>query len=72
MSKILVEFGRRVKRLRGHMGISQEQFAFKCHLHRTYISDIERGVRNVSLENLEKIARSFDMSVSKLLDFKEV
>jgi len=54
------------------MGISQEQFAFKCHLHRTYISDIERGVRNVSLENLEKIARSFDMSVSKLLDFKEV
>jgi len=51
------------------MGISQEELAFLCGLHRTYISDIERGTRNVSLENIEKIARALNVSPKDLFDF---
>ena len=50
--------------------ISQEDFADMCGLHRTYISDIELGKRNVSLENIERIALALDMSLSDF--FKEV
>ena len=44
-------FGQAIRKLRMEQGISQEKFADLCNLHRTYISDIERGVRNISLEN---------------------
>ena len=50
--------------------ISQEEFAEMCGLHRTYISDIELGKRNVSLENIEKIANALNISISQL--FAEV
>lgn len=47
--------------------MSQEEFADMCGLDRTYIGGIERGERNVSLVNIEKIARAFKTSVSELL-----
>jgi transcriptional regulator with XRE-family HTH domain len=62
-----VVFGRTVRRLRLRLGLSQEKFAERCRLHRTYIGDIERGERNVSLENIIKIARGLGVSPSRLL-----
>lgn len=67
---LLLAFGQTVRRIRLSKDISQEQFADMCDLHRTYISDIELGKRNVSLENIGKMASALDMSISKL--FQEV
>lgn len=69
-SEIRVKFGRTLRRLRKNQGVSQEVFADRCDLHRTYISDIERGERNVSLENIEKIAKVLNVRISEL--FREV
>ena len=63
---ILERFGNRVRELRKSQGISQEAFADKCGLNRTYISGIERGKRNVALCNIEAIARAFGISISEL------
>jgi transcriptional regulator with XRE-family HTH domain len=49
------------------LGLSQEAFAEKADLHRTYIADIERGKRNVSLRNIEKIAGALNLSMSELM-----
>ncbi|ARP44653.1 Regulatory protein MunI (plasmid) [Geobacillus thermodenitrificans] len=54
------------------MGISQEELAFRCGLHRTYISDIERGTRNVSLENIERIAHALNVPPKDLFDFSSI
>ena len=67
---ILIKFGETVRNLRQSKQISQEQFADMCGLHRTYISDIELGKRNVSLENIEKIAKALEITISQL--FMEV
>lgn len=48
------------------LGISQEELAFRSGLHRTYISDVERGFRNVSLENIQNIANALEISISEL------
>lgn len=61
--------GQRIKELRTKQGLSQEEFAFKCDLDRTYITSLERGKRNISLENLEKIAKAFNMTLSKFFNF---
>ncbi len=53
---ILKVFGSNVRRYRTALGVSQEKFAEMCGLHRTYISDIERFQRNISLDNIQKIA----------------
>lgn len=67
---IQVLFGRAIRKFRTEKQISQESFADMCGLHRTYISDIERGLRNVSIENIEKMAKALDMKISDI--FKEV
>lgn len=53
---ILRVFGTNVRLYRNKLGVSQEKFSEMCALHRTYISDIERFTRNVSLESVQKIA----------------
>ncbi len=63
------EVGKRIKELRQKFGMSQEDFAYKCDLDRTYITSLERGKRNISLENLEKIAKAFKMTLSQFFDF---
>jgi transcriptional regulator with XRE-family HTH domain len=63
---ITARFGRRVRELRKAKGRSQEAFAADCGLDRTYISGIERGRRNVSLRNIEVIAKALDVSISQL------
>ena len=65
--KILLKFGNRVRKLRKAKGLSQEAFASLCGLDRTYISGIERGVRNVSLVNLGLIAEALGISLSELM-----
>lgn len=67
---ILKNFGVAVRRMRLLNGISQETFADLCDLHRTYVSDIELGKRNVSLENIDRIANALGISISEL--FMEV
>ena len=66
---LLFAFGQTVRKLRLSKDISQEKFADMCSLHRTYISDVELGKRNVSLENIGKMAEALDMHISDL--FKE-
>jgi transcriptional regulator with XRE-family HTH domain len=63
------KFGNRVKKLRKNKGWSQEEFADECGLHRTYIGAIERGERNVSLNNIHAIAKALGISVKELFDY---
>lgn len=69
-SDIQEAFGRAIRKFRMDRGLSQENFADMCGLHRTYISDIERGIRNVSLENIEKMSIALDVNISDI--FKEI
>ena len=65
---IAARFGSRVRNRRLALGLSQEAFAGKCGLDRTYISGIERGKRNVSLRNIEVIAKAVGASISELTE----
>jgi transcriptional regulator with XRE-family HTH domain len=63
---ILKRFGGNVKKLRKQRGWSQEDLSNKSNLHRTYIGSIEKGGRNVSLINIEKLARALKVKLSEL------
>lgn len=63
---IMIRFGQAVRQIRRDQGISQEELAERCGLHRTYISDVELGKRNVSLENIERIAISLNKSLVEM------
>lgn len=65
-STLREKLGKAVRRLRTDAGFSQESFADACHLHRTYIGSVERGEVNISLDNIEQIARTLKVPVSKL------
>lgn len=67
---LLVEFGHTVREIRMERNISQEKFADLCELHRTYVSDVELGKRNISLENIGKMAKALGISLAEL--FREV
>jgi transcriptional regulator with XRE-family HTH domain len=60
-------FAGNIKRLRKERGMSQEDLAFESGLHRTYISGIERGIRNVGLDNIGVIATALDVPPDLLL-----
>lgn len=70
MCDIQIKYGNVIRRLRQNKNISQEYLADLCGLHRTYISDVELGKRNVSLENIERIAIALNTSLTDV--FKEV
>ena len=57
-------FATALKACRGRLGISQEELAGRAGLHRTYVSDIERGARNLSLESIDKLAKALEIPVS--------
>ena len=63
---IRIRFGRAIRRIREEQEINQEEAADRCGLHRTYYSGIERGVRNVSLVNIEKVAKGLRISLPDL------
>lgn len=60
------EFGIALKKLREETGLSQEKFALSIGMDRTYYASVEAGKRNISLQNICKIAKGFDISVSAL------
>jgi transcriptional regulator with XRE-family HTH domain len=65
---IRIRFGRAIRRIREEQEINQEEAAERCGLHRTYYSGVERGVRNVSLVNLEKIAKGLRTALPGLFE----
>ena len=60
------KFGLKVKELRVLEHISQEELAFRCQLSKNYVSDVERGRRNVSLRSIEKFANGLNVEVKEL------
>lgn len=65
---ISISFGNSVRMRRKALGLSQEQLAEKAKLHRTYIGMIERGEKNITLTNIEKIALALGCTVSELME----
>ncbi len=66
MENIGKTFGNRVRKIRMEQNISQEELGFRCGLSKNYISDVERGARNVSLVTIEKIARGLEIPIKEL------
>lgn len=67
---ILKEFGKTIRNLRNEEGLSQEKFALKIGMDRTYYASVENGNRNISLINIKKISDGFGISISEL--FKDI
>ena len=67
----LSAFGAAVRRYRTRLGISQEELAERCALHRTYLSGVERGERNLGLINVYRIAAGLKVPTAELFDAAE-
>ena len=65
---IAKQLGERIKELRKKTGLSQEKFALKIDMDRTYFATVELGKRNISLQNIEKIAKGLNITISELFD----
>ncbi len=65
--KILI--GKRIKQLRNNLGLSQEELADIVNLDRTYITSVERGKRNISIVNVNKIAKALNVNLSEFFAF---
>lgn len=64
--EILIQLGNRIKDLRLNTGLSQEKFALKIEMDRTYFASIESGKRNISIINIKKIADGLNITLSEL------
>lgn len=62
--EILVKFGEKVRSERVKLGLSQEELAARANVHRTYIGMIERAEKNITLENIEKIAKALKINIA--------
>ena len=67
MADVMVRFGKRLRQIREQVGVSQEKLGEKAKLHRTYVSSVERGKRNISLLNIERLARALGVSLRDLM-----
>ncbi len=65
---LLRRFGKRVQHLRKHLGISQEELAYRANVHRTYIGMIERAERNITLSNMSKVAKALEVDIKDLFE----
>ena len=70
ISDVKRPFGAAVRTWRSRLHISQEELAGRAGLHRTYICDVERGARNLSLESIEKLARALEISTATLFSYE--
>jgi transcriptional regulator with XRE-family HTH domain len=68
----LQHLGKLIKDRREMLGLSQQDVAYATHLHRTYISDIERGQRNITIGSLQRVAIALDIQLSTLARLAEV
>ena len=66
--EILVKFGKKVREERKKLGFSQEVLAEKAGVHRTYIGMIERGEKNITLANIQKVSKALKIKISKLTE----
>jgi XRE family transcriptional regulator, regulator of sulfur utilization len=68
MAEINKKVGERIRKFRLAKGFSQEELAFEADLHRAYIGQIERGEKNIGVQNLQKIATALKIKTSKLIE----
>ena len=64
---IVKKFGEKVRKFREDKGLSQEELAFRAGVHRTYIGMIERGEKNITLRNIQKIAKALEVEIKELV-----
>ena len=69
--EILIKFGNKVRERRTVLGLSQEELAGRAGVHRTYIGMIERAEKNITLENIEKIAKALEIPLDKLMSLEK-
>lgn len=62
------DFARNLRKIRQSQGISQEKLADLCDLHRTYVSSVERGERNIAVDNMERLAIALGVDIRELLE----
>lgn len=67
VEEVLDRFGKQLREVRLKMGVSQERLAELAGLHRTYVSSVERGERNISLLNIKKLADALEVAPAELL-----
>lgn len=75
INKILskrVLFGKRVRLLRMSKGLSQEELGYQSGLHRTYIGQIERAEKNITLQNIYRIANTLEVDIRELFDYSNI
>ena len=68
-SHVLIKFGEKVREKRNALHLSQEELAERAGVHRTYIGMIERAEKNITLENIEKLAKALKTPIPELLTF---
>jgi transcriptional regulator with XRE-family HTH domain len=71
MKSVLIQVGRRIRELRMEAGLTQEELAERADLHPTYLGGVERGERNVSLNNLSKVAAALHVPLRSLVAFQD-
>jgi len=65
---VTIELGKRIRELREQTGLSQEKFALKIGMDRTYFASVEAGKRNIAIRNIKKIADGLDVTLSELFE----
>jgi transcriptional regulator with XRE-family HTH domain len=70
-AEILIKFGNKVRERRTELGLSQEELAARAGVHRTYVGMIERAEKNITLQNIEKIAKALEIPLDKLMSFEK-
>lgn len=68
---ILIKFGKKVRSERIRLKLSQEQLAARAGVHRTYVGMVERAEKNITLENIEKIAKALKIPLEKLMTLEK-
>ena len=66
--QVVIKFGKKIRSERMRAGLSQEELAARAGVHRTYIGMVERAEKNITLANIEKIAKALGMRISQLFD----
>jgi transcriptional regulator with XRE-family HTH domain len=67
-NQVLAKFGRNLRKHREAKGLTQEELAEKANMDRTYISDTERGTRNIAIKNVARLAKTLGLTSSALME----
>lgn len=70
MDEVLIKLGSKIREYRNLKGLSQDQLGELCGFHFSYIGGVERGERNITIENIAKISKALDIELSKLFEFE--